>query len=104
MAPFIDWTGFYVGGHIGGGWGTKDVFDPSQGGVLIASGNVSGFLGGVQAGYNYQVNNWLVLGVEGDFSWADVHGGLALTPAGAGNGERKGRLVCDPHGSRRIQL
>jgi outer membrane immunogenic protein len=37
VAPFIDWTGFYVGGHIGGGWGTKDIFDPSQVGKEVAS-------------------------------------------------------------------
>jgi len=79
VAPFIDWTGFYVGGHIGGGWGTKDIFDPSQGEKELASGNVSGFLGGVQAGYNYQANSWLVLGIEGDFSWANVNGGLTGT-------------------------
>ena len=75
----MSWTGFYVGGHIGWGWGTKEwsnscdavgnlgCFSPT----VVARSTASGFLGGVQAGYNYQINT-LVLGVEGDFSWADV--------------------------------
>ena len=24
VAPGVNWTGFYVGGHVGYGWGTKD--------------------------------------------------------------------------------
>ena len=74
--PF-SWTGVYVGGHLGAGWGTKEwanECDPS-GCSPGAQGNgtVNGFLGGFQVGYNYQIN-WLVLGIEGDFSWADVSG------------------------------
>jgi outer membrane immunogenic protein len=69
--PF-SWTGFYVGGHIGTGWGDVTAFDPTDGSVS-GSGTVSGILGGIQAGYNYQIN-WLVLGIEGDFSFANVNG------------------------------
>ena len=76
--PF-SWTGLYVGGQIGWGWGTKEwsnacdavgnfgCYSPP----LVVSGTASGFLGGLQAGYNYQIDR-LVLGIEGDFSWADV--------------------------------
>ena len=66
VAPIYNWTGFYVGAHIGG------AFDGSSGytapaGVLGARDD-SSFLGGAQIGYNYQfAPNW-VLGVEGDFS------------------------------------
>jgi hypothetical protein len=35
---------------------------------------VNGFLGGAQVGFNWQLNSWLVLGAEGQFSWADVDG------------------------------
>jgi len=69
------WTGFYVGAHIGSAWASEDWTDPFEGKSLVASGNLNGFLGGFQAGYNYQIN-WVVLGVEGDFSWANVNGTL----------------------------
>jgi len=70
------WTGFYIGAHIGGGWGTKDVLDPFAadeifGGKAVGNGSVSGFLGGFQVGYNYQLS-WVVVGIDGDFSFADV--------------------------------
>jgi len=73
-APY-SWTGFYVGAHFGYGWGNKQFFDnfPTPDGELDADAPVRGGLGGLQAGVNYQIN-WLVLGLEGDFSWSDVHG------------------------------
>ena len=52
-----DWTGFYVGAHIGG----ADV-----------DGLGSGFIGGGQAGFNYQVGQW-VFGVEGQISATSVN-------------------------------
>ena len=30
VAPVFSWTGCYLGGHIGGGRGTKDMTDPVQ--------------------------------------------------------------------------
>lgn len=89
-APF-SWTGFYVGGHVGYGWGEKafglpelageqfgdcygkfqKCFDFSELGSEAFKHKLSGFLGGVQAGVNYQVGVW-VLGVEGQFSWTKM--------------------------------
>jgi len=66
------WTGFYFGGHVGGGWGTKELSISEREEVAFPA-NVNGFLGGVQAGYNFQTG-WVVLGIEGDFSWADIKG------------------------------
>jgi outer membrane immunogenic protein len=76
MVAVYDWSGFYIGGHIGGGWtdehasfvGTTGLpLDP----VGTAYGaNRSGFLGGAQAGYNAQFQNFVV-GIGGDFSWTD---------------------------------
>jgi outer membrane immunogenic protein len=54
LATLYDWTGFYAGGHVGAGW--------------VANGD-SGFLGGGQVGFNYQIRQW-VLGVEADVSGA----------------------------------
>lgn len=74
-APVFDpWTGFYVGAHLGYGWGTKVWVDnfPVYDGEIDADVRTQGLLGGLQFGYNYQID-WLVLGLEGDFSWSDVH-------------------------------
>ncbi len=75
VAPVYNWTGFYIGAHLGYGWGEKEwsnEVDPTGSTLgFLGSGTANGMLGGLQAGYNYQIN-WLVLGIEGDFSWADV--------------------------------
>ena len=69
----VNWTGFYVGGFLGGAYGRSDVRfvgDPA------GDGNnpwVFGGLGGGQIGYNYQVNSW-VFGVEGDIGGTNLHG------------------------------
>jgi outer membrane immunogenic protein len=62
---FYNWTGFYGGGHLGAGWSDGD-------------GGGSGFLGGAQAGYNYQINQW-VMGVEGQFSWTSIKDSVNAT-------------------------
>jgi outer membrane immunogenic protein len=70
-APVFTWTGFYVGGHVGWGWSDVDWSYVDVGTNSDHSGD--GFLGGVQVGYNWQKGS-LVLGVEGDVSWADISG------------------------------
>jgi len=74
-----DWTGFYLGAHIGGVWGTKDWTDVT-GGVSISEGShdFSGFLAGGQFGFNYQIDR-LVLGWETQFSWTDANGEHVFT-------------------------
>jgi outer membrane immunogenic protein len=74
VAP--NWTGLYVGGHLGAGFSTKEweVTDPNI--VLpihFGSDAVSGFLAGAQIGVNYQVDA-LVFGIEADASWANLSG------------------------------
>jgi len=66
----FDWTGIYVGGHVGGGFSESSWSDPITG---IGNGtfNNFGFLGGAQVGANMQFNR-LVLGLEGDFSWTSL--------------------------------
>jgi outer membrane immunogenic protein len=65
LIPVIyDWTGFYVGGHAGFGW--------------TGGGGGSGVLGGGQAGFNYQVGQW-VLGVEGQVSAANIKDSVSAT-------------------------
>ena len=69
--PVYNWSGFYVGGHIGGGFADSSWSDPFTG--ANDTFNKGGFLGGAQVGYNAQYN-WLVLGLEGDFSWTGLKG------------------------------
>jgi outer membrane autotransporter protein len=71
-APTLyNWTGFYIGGHLGGGFADSSWSDPVTG--ASNSFNSSGFLGGGQVGVNAQFNA-LVVGVEGDFTWTGLKG------------------------------
>lgn len=60
-APAVQeaWTGFYVGGLVGYGLGDADGFEPD------------GFLGGITAGFNYQVDQ-ILFGVEGDIAYTGI--------------------------------
>ena len=76
VLPF-NWNGFYIGGHFGGGQLNDTVtFVGALNSTSFPAGTVAketagGLLAGVQAGYNWQLpSNW-VLGVEGDYSFAD---------------------------------
>ncbi len=85
-APVVfNWTGFYVGAHIGAGWSSKDAALVTTGGVLNATGasDPDGFLGGLQAGFNWQFGQW-VFGVEGQVSWSDMDGTGSATVATPG--------------------
>jgi outer membrane immunogenic protein len=96
VAPF-DWSGVYIGGHIGGGW-TKNTFadpgataifnaccnvfgtSPLAGGAAATDANTSSFLGGVQAGWMYQIGR-LVVGSELDWTWTRLNAsGAAFYP------------------------
>jgi outer membrane immunogenic protein len=66
-----DWSGFYVGGNVGYGFGRQDTSLSGFGG--LGSANVDGLIGGGQIGYNWQLNN-LVLGVEADFQGSGQRG------------------------------
>jgi outer membrane immunogenic protein len=69
-APIYNWTGFYIGGHIGGAFGNNDFGGPLG---FVTTGDRSSFLGGVQVGGDYQFAQSWVLGIEGQFSWIDTH-------------------------------
>jgi len=79
LPPAYSWTGFYLGGHAGAGWGNHDgsavaitgTGTTAASGVVGSESNV-GFIGGAQGGFNYALTpNWM-LGVEGDFTWTDI--------------------------------
>ena len=69
-ATIYDWTGFYIGGHVGygdGSLGTGTNPLPEQGAFFPPT--VTGVIGGFQAGYNRQLSNRVVLGIEADASF-----------------------------------
>lgn len=82
-----NWTGFYVGGQVGAGWYSTQTTN-IDGNVNFPAGfvgntiNGSGLLGGGYAGFNYQINQF-VIGIDGDYSFADLTGsGSDLGPTG----------------------
>ena len=68
--PPFSWSGFYIGGEIGGAWANGTVTDSLFG--LSASTSHNGWLAGGVVGYNYQTSNNIVFGVEGDFDWTSI--------------------------------
>jgi len=70
-APIFTWTGFYVGVNAGFGWSTDD--EVTIGGTTFVVDDEIGFVGGAQAGYNYQIGSFVV-GLEGDIQYADFGG------------------------------
>ncbi|MBI5318526.1 outer membrane beta-barrel protein [Bradyrhizobium sp.] len=76
-APIWTWTGFYVGAHLGGAFGGNYNFNG-----LALSDNDARFMGGVQAGADWQFyGNWVV-GAEGQYSWLSRNNASAVFPAG----------------------
>ena len=91
MAPDgipYSWSGFYIGGNVGGAWGRSSTssalglpctvcYVPSVVADINAqsgqSVNSSGWTGGLQLGYNVQMNS-LVYGVEADFDAMNLRG------------------------------
>jgi len=69
--PVFTWTGFYVGVNAGYGWNANDSI--TVGGLTFDLDDEGGFVGGAQAGYNYQIGSFVV-GLEGDIQYADFGG------------------------------
>jgi outer membrane immunogenic protein len=81
--PLFTWTGFYVGVNAGYGWSNND-FDAFDAADVDDDG---GFVGGAQAGYNYQIGSFVV-GLEGDIQYADFGAEGAFDFDGDGDDDR----------------
>src|ERR1700750_654063 len=68
-----NWTGFYIGGHVGGAFA----------GDNSLLGNDGRLLGGVQGGFDYQFagSNW-VIGAEAQYSWLGNANNGVVFPGG----------------------
>jgi len=73
-APAYTWTGFYFGAN--GGFGGNQFSYPFSVGAVSGTSQLksSGFLGGGQVGFNWQLAPAWVVGVEGDFDDANISG------------------------------
>jgi outer membrane immunogenic protein len=77
VAPVTNWSGLYVGGNLGYGWGSgnTDFSFPAD----IAFNNTtlgarsSGVIGGAQLGYNWQIGS-VVTGLEADIQGSGIKG------------------------------
>ncbi len=88
--PVFTWTGFYLGGDVGGAWTTDKLTESTTAIVPPRTGSAtldsSGVIGGAHIGYNWQVTNW-VFGLEGDFDGTSLKktGNCLVEDAGVGN-------------------
>jgi len=68
-----NWTGFYIGGHLGGGFADNN---------SLQGGNAR-FLGGVEGGFDYQFAPNGVMGLEAQYSWLNNNTTGTVFPGGA---------------------
>lgn len=82
QAPVWTWSGFYVGAHVGGTWGTTEAeinsitagpFALAGFTLPVSSHSFNGFIGGGQIGWNWQ-SGIVVFGVEGELSGTNAKG------------------------------
>src|SRR5690242_4217711 len=82
--PIFSWTGFYIGGNIGGAW-SNNRWNDTLFVTNFNNGNNGVFIGGGQIGGNYQIGQF-VIGAEWDFDWAANHNNSAgVIVPGVGN-------------------
>ena len=65
------WTGGYVGVQAGHLWGNGRTSAETG---WNSEPDVAGWLGGVYAGYNHQLANQVVIGIEADLAWSNADG------------------------------
>ena len=67
-----NWTGFYLGGHVGYGraFGDISVHDPV---AMNTSPSLGSLFGGLQFGYNYVLPSRVMIGIETDFSMPNAY-------------------------------
>jgi outer membrane immunogenic protein len=102
---WYNWTSLYIGGNVGGAWGTTSAqgTDASPLGTSAYSGsaNSSGWVAGGQAGANFQFADRWVVGAVADGDWSRISSsssGCSIITTGASAGLASG---C---GTRNVQL
>ena len=80
VVALYEWTGFYIGGKIGGSFGRarSDIFATGLPSTASSGGAMNGVLGGLQFGYNARFDR-LFFGVETDFQGTGQRGNSSVT-------------------------
>jgi outer membrane immunogenic protein len=79
IVPAYNWSGFYIGGNVGYGWG--DVNSTAFG--FGASDSIDGWFAGGQIGYNWQgIGSPWVFGIEVDSQWANIEKNVSAVAPG----------------------
>jgi|HubBroStandDraft_5_1064220.scaffolds.fasta_scaffold109656_1 outer membrane immunogenic protein len=80
-----NWSGFYVGANLGGGFGeaknniaVSDPFVPLSS-TRSTTDRLEAFIAGGQLGYNWQVNPTAILGLEADWQSSAAGGGQSFS-------------------------
>lgn len=82
-APMVvdEWSGPYVGLQAGYIWGDADTssyWDDGSEAFTINGFDVDGFTGGIFAGYNWRLNNDVILGLEGEANYVSADDDIAF--------------------------
>ena len=93
-----NWTGLYVGAHLGGGLNLIDVTDPLGPALFGNPIHSNGPFAGLQAGYNYQ-SGIFVYGVEADVSLPQMEGTGTCSAVNANIINSTCRLSTDAFGT-----
>jgi outer membrane immunogenic protein len=79
VVPAYNWSGFYIGGNVGYGWGDLNATAFGFG----LSDSINGWFGGGQIGYNWQgLGSPWVFGIEVDSQWANIDRNVTTIGAG----------------------
>lgn len=70
-APMFNWSGFYVGGQAGYGWGKSEHFDLA---FSYGDFSINGAAIGGTMGFNWHVSPSWILGIEADINWSNIRG------------------------------
>jgi outer membrane immunogenic protein len=78
LQAIYNWTGFYLGVNLGGGWSNANMDFSTAGFPSFGSfdNHMAGVIAGGQAGYNWQ-SGAAVFGVEADFQYSGMKGGIS---------------------------
>ncbi|SCW35550.1 outer membrane protein [Ancylobacter rudongensis] len=92
--PVFSWTGVYIGGNVGYAWGDGSApwnnylayyYSGYDSAAASGGSDPTGWFGGAQIGYNYQLENNVVLGAEADFNFGAMEDRLNYTAVDLGD-------------------